>query len=129
MPHFIKSSIVHNGARTAVVKIIGILDGKDLERTNVINLAELGTKIKGVRIDTLKFAVEEKLTLLLWWEGKDPEQFICPLAGRGLFDFEAFGGEHSRNDGKGSGNIQLSTTGCEGKKHFALWLDMMKVED
>lgn len=115
--------VLANGARAAMMKVTGTINKWPLERMNITNLEEL--RCKGLRLDIIKFSVQSGMTLHMWWEGEGQEYYICPFEGRGLFEYDWIGGEHSP---KKRSNLQIAAEGA-GEKRFALWLDMTKVED
>lgn len=83
-----------------------------------------------LRLDSVTFAIAEKVELLLAWdkdvEGEDPHVFL-PLSGRGFLNFDPVNGlQNTVGEGR-TGNvlIQATSTGT-GRRHFTLALDFSK---
>jgi hypothetical protein len=91
----IDSRIIHDGHKNVVVNVTGQAVLDIAQPVPVLELSSLQGPPKGVKIDSITFACEDKMTCLLWW-GKD--RLILPLAGRGRLDFEGDDGLQGRDD-------------------------------
>jgi hypothetical protein len=83
-----------------------------------------------MRLDSVTFAIQEKMGFNLWWTGgatiKD-WQLIMPLESRGFFDFEKVGGLHSPDGCYGIGLSVFKNT--DPMMTFTMTLDLTKQFD
>jgi hypothetical protein len=106
-----------------LVKISGWLE-EDMPLTKILLFEELSPIPKAMRIDSVIFAIQEKLGFNLWWVGEAGEKrLILPLESRGYFNFEGMQSLQSK-DSKGiameSFNLGAST------KTFLILLDLVR---
>jgi hypothetical protein len=107
-----------------LVKISGWLD-KDIPLTKIFMFEELSPVPKGIRIDSLVFAIQEKAGFNLWWvEGEEAAErrLILPLESRGSFSFEGMG---SLQSGSAKG-IAIESFNITSTKTFLICIDMVK---
>lgn len=124
MTNLLLPTISQDGNVNVVLTVTGILDERDVKPTLITDIKSLQGGPSSIRLDRILYSIEEKLHCLLWWEGKEKDMLILPLAGRGMFDFDWMSGRHSP---KGhSGNIKLSTSKWTGLSHFTVDLEFTK---
>jgi hypothetical protein len=128
MANSLAASVVHDGARNVLVEVTGILDTSDVTQVNITNLAALIPVPTMLRLDTIQFAIQDAMAVMLWWEDTAGTSLIAPLAGRGRLDFGWFGGKLNPKNTGFTGNIQLSTQGWQlgAVQHFTILLDLIK---
>lgn len=86
--------------------------------------------IRGLRLDAMTFAVQEKMGFNLWWEcrpeAKIPKyKLIMPIESRGFFDFEKITPIESPSDAVGVALTAFKVT--EPSMTFLLMFDFTKL--
>ena len=125
MANSVVTTVVHDGPRNVLVEITGVLDTADYSVADITTISTLNPVPLLLRIDTISFSIEDGLTCLLWWHDNSPT-LILPLAGRSKLDYNWFGGRNNPKNTGYTGNIELSTAGWSGVKHFSILLDLIK---
>lgn len=125
MANSVVSNVVHDGAANVLVVVTGILDTSDYAVTDITAISSLNPVPTLLRLDRVFFSIEDALSCMLWWEATS-DVLIMPLAGRGKFDFDWFGGWTNPKAAGFTGDIRLSTAGWVGVKHFSLALEFTK---
>lgn len=120
------SRIVYDGPKNAVLQVSGFLVKDIVAAEPILLLKDLHPWPKALRLDSIVFAVQEKMGCVLWWKAKDELELILPVESRGKLDFEGMQGLHSPNEG--TEGIYMSTFKCTDKAgyYFLLFLDLMK---
>ena len=123
MTNPIKLVIACDGPKNAVLQLTGKLT-KDIPITDVFTLDQLTEPTpKAVRIESVTFAIQEKMGFLLYWKTLKGYELILPLESRGYFNFEPLQGYHSPKDLVG---MAIESFGCAAPKSFLLCLDLTK---
>lgn len=125
MANSLISTVVHDGQRNVLLSVTGILDTSDVAVTDITTIASLTPAPQTLRLDRIFFAIEDVLSVMLWWHATS-DALLMPLAGRGHFNYDWFGGYTDPKAAGFTGNIRLSTTGWVGVKHFSLLLELVK---
>jgi hypothetical protein len=128
MANAVTTQIIVDGARNAVVKVVGILDSSDLSATTIVDPASFTPLPTKFRIDQVQYSVEEGLSVLLDWDATS-DVYIDSFDGSGTAKYHRFGGL-TNNAGAGvTGKIEASTEGwaSTGTYHFTLVLQMTKM--
>jgi len=127
MANSLTSQILVDGARNAVVKVVGIVDTSDISASDIVAPASFTPTPTKFRIDKIQFAVEEGITVRLWWDA-NTDVYITTLNDTGEISAKEFGGLIN-NAGSGvTGKIQLSTEGyASGTQAFSFTLEMAKM--
>ena len=126
MANSVISTVIHDGARNAIIEVTGILDTSDVTQTDITTIANLVPVPTTVRIEKIQFAIEDGISCMLWWHDTAGTTLIVPLTGRGKLTAEWFGGYNNPKNAGYTGNIQMSTAGFSGVKHFSLLLELIK---
>jgi hypothetical protein len=110
MANDVKTQILVDGARNAVVKITGVLDTGNVSSTVIVDPADFTPRPTAFRIDHIDYSISDPLEVRLQWDATTPLD-ILPIAGRGRMSFWNFGGLID-NGGTGvTGKINLLTSG------------------
>lgn len=120
------SKVTYDGPKNTVVQVSGYLV-KDIQSAEpILLLKDLAPVPKAIRLDSVVFAIQEKMGCVLWWKVGDKMSLILPLESRGKLDFEGMQGLHSPQDGVEG--IYMSTFKCtdKGGYYFTILLDLMK---
>lgn len=134
MANSTSTQILVDGPRNVVIKFEGVLDTSDLGSTVVADPATLdymvdSTKSRAtkLRIDHLIFAVEDGLSVNLFWDATTPVR-VEELVGRGKADYHRFGGLQNNAGATGfTGKITATTEGWgSGIKSFTVILHLVK---
>ncbi len=112
------SKIVHDGHKNVVINVTGQAISAIAKPTAILELSKLQGPPKGMRIDSITFSLEDKLTCLLWW-GED--KLILPLSGRGRLDFEADDGLQGQDDIYLTAKMEVVSP-----KHFLIVINITK---
>jgi hypothetical protein len=121
----------HDGARNALIDIVGVVDECDLKPTVVVDIAKLyaepGYKITNVRIDDIQYFVEPGLFVELLWEGDQDHMHCLKVTGRGNANYDKLGGRQNPHD-SGTGNIMIATEGHKDgtRQTFTVQLELVK---
>lgn len=118
--------VVAGGQNSLVVQVTGILT-KDLSQpVTILDMAKV-EGAKRLRLDSMVFAVQEKLGCLFWWKMKEQDEpvLMLPVESRGRFDWEAIRGLHTP-DGELEA-VRMSTFGFTPPwKALTIMLDFTK---
>jgi len=125
MANSVVSNVVHDGAVNVLLVVTGILDTSDHAIADITTISGLNPVPTLLRLDRVFYSIEDALSCRLWWHAT-ADLLIMPLAGRGHFDFDWFGGWTNPKTAGYTGNIRLSTAGWVGVKHFTLALEFTK---
>lgn len=127
MSNTVTTQILTDGARSATVKAVGVLDSSDLTATTIADPADFSPTPTKFRIDAAKFSVDSPLDLRVWWDATS-DVLAATLAGTQSLKFRKFGGLIN-NAGSGvTGKIQVTTTGySSGTVNFTLVLELVKM--
>lgn len=126
MANDVKTQILVDGARNAVIKVTGVLDTGNVAATTIVDIANFTPKPTGFRIDHIDYSVSDPLEVRLLWDAT-ADVDILPIAGRGRMSFWNFGGLQNNAGAGKTGNIQLSTDGyTSGTLVFSVVLEMVK---
>ena len=127
MANSVIATVDHDGARNVLLRVTGILDTSDYAAADITAIANLDPVPTMIRLDRVKYSIEDGLTCLLWWNATS-DDLIMPLAGRGKFTFvDWFEGITNPQSTGWTGDVQLSTQGfVSGLKHFTLALEFCK---
>lgn len=126
MANQVNIEIPVNGNRNAVVKAYGVLSG-DMPRQVLVDFADLAFQdrpTKKLKIESLTFAIQEKLGFKLWWRIGEDACLILPLESRGYLNWASVYSLHSP---AGADGILIESFGwAEPEKVFLFELDMEK---
>lgn len=113
-----------DGAKNVAVALSGTLF-KDLAPTEFLLFNELSLSPRAVRIESVVFAIQEKMGFNLLWKMEGGQwRLILPLESRGRLDFESpMQGIHSPEGAIGLG---ISSFLCVLEKTFLVMLDLTK---
>ena len=128
MTNSVTTQTIVDGARNAVVKVVGVLDSSELSATDIVDPASFVPIPTEFRIDEIQYSVEEGLSLRLFWDASS-DVYIDTFDGSGTAQYRRFGGL-TNNSGSGkTGKIQAATEGwaSTGVYHFTLVLQMTKM--
>ena len=126
MANKILSRLLHDGSSGVVYFVTGFIDSDSEAVAQITDLAKLKFNPPQLRLDTILHSVEEGLLIRLWWHGVE-DTLILPLGGRGVLDFDRFGGLTNPFDDGASGNVRLSVSRTIPKTRcFSLVLEFLK---
>lgn len=119
----IKVNFPAAGNKNLTVQVTGILeampDGTPAELLFSMQSDELAQLAKTrLRIDSVLFALQEKMGILLWWD-KEGKNLILPLESRGAFSFV----QPIVADKEWDGNMYWSAFKVDSQKHFFFTLE------
>lgn len=138
MANLVDMRVLNDGFRNAVVKLTGILDTNDVNEVSVFGPSTFLTNDKlagaqglfwGLRVDRVEYSIGSGLEIQLAWNGSPPQQ-IMPLAGRGKFVGDHYGGWIPDSTRLGyDGTINLTTTGYfpPTVQNFTVTIEMTKL--
>lgn len=112
--------ILTNGGHGTVLSIKGNIFGTELAVTDLFSFEEL--KAKGLRLDSVVYALSGKMEILLWWKLEKDYSIMLPLATRGRLDWEAVTGLNSPKDATG---IAISAKDSH-ENYFVINMDFTK---
>ena len=112
----------YDGSKNAVIRGSGYLSQDILEAQMIVKLSDL--KCKALRIESLVFALQEKMGCVLWWMCEEGNYSIAPIEGKGQLNFEGLQGIHS--PANGLVGIGITTFGSTSGKYILLMLDLTK---
>lgn len=116
-------TIGNDGGKNVTVFVSGILT-KDVTLLDLFKFSQLSGTFKGLRFESVTFAIQEKAGFYLWWKGQDSNKsLILPLESRGFFDFEKLGCLPSPTWATG---VSLSSFGVDKPKALLLIMDFGK---
>ena len=73
--------------RNLTLQVTGILAPGDDLKGQLFSISDLARpEMKGLKIESVLFALQEKMGLLLWWD-EGTSDLILPLESRGFFSF------------------------------------------
>jgi len=112
------TTITLDGPKNTRVRFEGVLTSADIPPFTIIaqpsTLSDLGpfagVKAKALRLDKIDYAIEDLLTITLFWDATVPVR-ICDLAGRGVIDNTKFFDWNNTQAAGWTGNITASSTG------------------
>jgi hypothetical protein len=111
------------GQKNVTIMVSGVLT-QTLDRADILTLKDLQHEPKGLRLDSVLFAIQEKMGFQLWWRVGEVYTLILPLESRGTFNFEGMQSLHSP---KGLEAISMSSFGwAASEKSFMFILDLVK---
>jgi hypothetical protein len=110
-----------SGSKNAVIKAFGVLTG-NLPLQELISFEKLGCE--KLKIESLTFAIQEKLGFQLGWRVGEDVRSILPLESRGYLNWASVFSLHSP---KGANGIMIESFGWTGpSKSFLFELDLEK---
>lgn len=113
-------------ASEAIVQVWGGFEEGETVEGQIISPGEL-VGATYLRLTTVEFAIQDGLTILLFWEGEDDHTLLLPLEGRGRLDYDWAGGLKDPQVNGWKGNVVLKTEATKpGDKHFSLVLEFAK---
>lgn len=115
-----------NGSKNAVVKASGRLSG-DMPRQLLVGFEQLesqGISPKKLKIESLTFAIQEKLGFLLYWRVGETAHLILPLESRGYLNWASIYSLHSPEGADGILIESINYT--DPPKHFLFEMDIEK---
>jgi hypothetical protein len=115
--------IQHDGMKNAVLQVSGSIDKDITEARPILKLNELSGSPKTLRIESLVFALQEKMGIILWWKDEEGMTPILPVEGKGGLDFSVMQGIHGPKTLEG---IYITTFGVDKLKYMLLTLDLTK---
>jgi hypothetical protein len=115
--------ILSNGANSLLVNVTGIIE-KDMPLTEILRIAEISHSPRSLKFNSVTFALQEKLGVLLYWKLGEKTELILPVESRGKLDFESVHSLHSPREGLSA--IAMSTFGCNAPKAFTFTMDFTK---
>jgi len=124
----LSTSILQDGNKNTTIQICGLVDSDDSPGIlEVLVFGNLMGAPKGMKLEAMIFAIQEKMGLHLWWTMHDgSRRYVITLESRGRFDFEALQGLQSPEGVKG---LAVSIFGFEktkGQMGLMILLDMDK---
>lgn len=136
MSNVIEKQTLEEGFRNAVVKISGVLDSGDENRTEIIALRDFTNneqrqKLIGLRVDQVNYSLGQVLDVALYWQSDTPQQ-IVPLSKSGKMPFADDGGllpDMTRSGYTGGINLVATgwATGQGAKQNFTILLRLVKL--
>ena len=117
----IDKEIVTNGAKGTILRVSGVID-KAQPAQDLFTFEELNSPT-GLRLDSVVFALQEKMGVILWWKTPEGGILMMPLESRGRLDWEAVGALQSPN---GASGIMMSTFKVDEPKVFTFIMDFTK---
>ena len=128
MANAVTTQLLQDGARNAVVKIVGLLDTSDLASTAAVALADIDAAFvpTAFRIKGIQYSISSQLTVQLLWDATTDVVAIA-LAGQDSLCFDHYGGLQN-NAGTGiTGTLNILTKGwASGAQTFTLILELEK---
>lgn len=120
--------ITKDGEKNLTVLIKGIIT-EDFGRTPIVDLAKLKQPyegLKGIRLDSVVWVIQEKLGLTLWWDESGEDSMAMPMESRNSMRFDE-GVESPRIREGWPGKLWLSSFNCNGgPKKFLVILQFDK---
>ncbi len=117
---------VSDGEKSCLVTLSGSIS-PNFKPRSVLNFNDLKHAPRRMRLDSVTWAIQEKMGFNLWWiTGIEVKNWklILPLESRGYFDFEKTGSLHSVDEAVGIGLSSFKNT--ELMMGFLLTLDLTK---
>lgn len=112
-----------DGHKNVILNVSGMLT-EELPVTDICVFSSLDHSPKALKIESLVFAIQEKMGFYLWWKKGKETTLILPLEGRGGLGFEGMQCLHSP---EGAEAIAISSFGWAApQKAFMILLDMVK---
>lgn len=119
----LRCRVTYDAERNLVLQVQGALSGDISEPECILRLSDLKTPTKGIRLESVVYAFQEKLGCILHWKVGGEFEDLLPLEARGNLDFETRQGFHSPKDVEG---LYMTTYGCGDKSHLFLLFDISK---
>lgn len=111
MANIVGIQVLEDGPRNAVVKVDILLDSSNLSSTTVIDPnITLSPSAPEVRIDKIRYDVEDALVVSLFWDASTPVR-TWQMAGRGVVKAREFGGLINNAGSGRTGKITMTTLG------------------
>jgi hypothetical protein len=117
---------IGGAAKNCRISVSGLLNPGQYKSPHPIFLfKDLSGSPSGVRLDSIEFAVQEKMGFNLWWIMEDKtHEVVLPLESRGYFDFEKVDSWHSPPGAVGMALSAFKIT--EQGMSFLIMLDLVK---
>ena len=134
MANSLTTQVIIDGPRHAVVKVIGVLDTSDQALVTIVDPATLtgmdvtgGIKAAKVRLKHMEYAIEDGLTVNLYWDATTAV-IIGSFNGRGKLDARHYDGLPNNAGAGVTGKILLATQGFAvgAVMSFSLDLELIK---
>ena len=128
MANSLTTQIIVNGARNAVVRVVGIIDTSDIAATTIVDPASYVPVPTEFRVDRVQYQVEDGISVRLDWDAST-DVYLGTFVDAGDADYRRFGGiTNNASTGK-TGKIELSTEGwaASGVYAFTLVISMTKM--
>jgi hypothetical protein len=116
--------IQHDGHKNAVLQVSGYVSADTEKAITILELSDLLPVPKSFRIESMVFALQEKMGCLLWWVCKEDIYPILPIEGKGALNFNDMQGLHSPHEGVLG--LAISCYGVGDGKHLLITLDLTK---
>ena len=118
--------IVTEGHTGVVVRVRGSLNEKaPLKVYNLIDFNKLNPVPKALKLDSVVFAIQEKMGVILWWRKERGSELMLPLESRGRLDWEAVQSLQSGPDVTG---VDMTVFGVNEVKQFVFVMDFTKLD-
>lgn len=115
----IEAKVVASG-NGLVLEVSGDVD-KDFTHT-ILRLKD-HPEVKSLRLDTVTFAIQEKMGVILYWKVAGALVLLQPLESRGYLNWEGIRGKHSPD---GLEEIVMESFGVTSRKVFTMMFDFTK---
>jgi len=130
MANSLATQILVDGARNAVVKVVGVNDTSNVSAVDIVDPASFSPVPTGFRIDRVSYLIDPGTTCKLWWDA-NTDVLAITLTGSGGDDFKAkqYGGLINNAGAGVTGKIQLTTEGWASSAvdNFTFVLELVKM--
>jgi hypothetical protein len=117
-------SIGSDGEKGCILTVTGQLSDDSRRVEPIFYFKDLKGHPLKVRLDSIQFAIREKMAFELYWLTEAEHKILMPIESRGYFDFERVQPYHSPEGAIGIGLKAYRVT--EEKMAFWMMLDMSK---
>lgn len=118
---------VRDSADVEIVVTGTLLDSETQLAEIILQPKDLKDAPKTAKLNSVFHAINEGLTLTLYWEHEEVDDLMLPLNGRGILDLSKFGGlENPRKPGFTGNVVLIAERTSPGRKDFVLGLDFSK---
>ncbi len=113
-----------DGDKSCILTVTGRLSKDSTVVEPIFHFKDLKGSPRSVRLDSIQFAIREKMAFDLWWLTEEKPKILMPIESRGAFDFERVLPYHSPAGALGVG----FTVSRVNDDNMAFWLmlDMSK---
>ena len=116
--------VLKDGPKNLTLLVKGRVGPEDFPRRPILDVTGAAS-LKGLRLDTATWAIQEKMGFLLWWEDSDEEEsLILPMESRNFLKFPEGIASPRIQDGWG-GKLYLSSFRADEPTGLDKWFFFM----